>query len=82
VLTIFGEDDKAMESDEAPTRFSDQTLDLHLSALWRAIIRQKRGRTVEPIIESLIEAAGGDSTPLELPPQPELDEDEVDNLPF
>jgi hypothetical protein len=81
VFTIYDADDAMLEAYEGPTRFSDGRLDERLAGLWRAIIRQKRGRTIEPVIESLIEAAGGEA-PAADPLPGGFDEGELDDLPF
>ncbi len=88
ILSIFDASGTELEAYEAPTRFSDGNLDARMMSLWRAIVRQRRGKTVEPVISSLIEAAGGE------PPQdvdagdepPPLDANTepvgLDDLPF
>jgi hypothetical protein len=78
VLRIFDESGTELEAYGAPTRFSDQDLDVRMTALWSAIVRQRRGKTVEPVISSLIEAAGGEPPPQDVNAEP----DDLDSLPF
>jgi len=78
VFALYDLNNTILETYEAPTRFSDASLDAALSALWSAIYWQERGRTVEPLIASLIEDAGG-----EVPrAADEPDESQLDDLPF
>lgn len=81
VFTIFDGAGQELEAYEGPTRFSEASLDAALSALWRAIWARERAQTVDPIISSLIDAAGGEAPSEEPSPGFNFTSD-LDDLPF